>query len=102
MKIADQFALELALEQLLELTRSLDVAMTGSLSISGNLVHFDNNVKDQTAKFNNVRALVARHGDLAGLIKQIKQENIERKILDTIKSTNKSFETYPTPSKTIH
>jgi len=102
MKIADQFALELALEQLLELTRSLDVAMTGSLSISGNLVHFDNNVKDQTAKFNNVRALVAHRGDLVGLINHIKQENIERKVLETVKSTNKSVDAYPAPSKTIH
>ncbi|CAH0537063.1 hypothetical protein [Vibrio marisflavi] len=102
MRTKDKFALELALEQFLQLTSSLDVAVAGSLSIDGKLVHFDNNVTGTDSNFKNIRRLVEHQGDLASLIAELQFESDNAKSTDDSNcSKNSSFST-PTAFKVKH
>ena len=102
MKTKDKFALELALEQFLLLTSLLDVAVAGSLSIDGQLVHFDNTISDDSPQFKNIRALVEHQGDLSSLIAELQFENERASDIEGKNSSKSSSFSVPTAFKLKH
>ncbi|CAH0535999.1 hypothetical protein [Vibrio marisflavi] len=77
-KIPDEHvAIHRALHRLLDLAKSYDIPMAGSLSFPGNLIHFDNQVPSVVGKFNNVRKLVGNKGALSPFL-------VEASTVDTI------------------
>ncbi|MCL9780799.1 hypothetical protein M9194_05015 [Vibrio sp. S4M6] len=102
MRTKDQLAIELALEHLLELTSAKGVAMTGSLSIAGKLVRFDNHVESDTATFNHIRQLVAHSGNVSSFVSVLAESDVQQSTSKEVERITESAISVPMAFKIKH